>query len=575
MAHTSTASCPLINGITVDFKKFKTNIESAEIRIGKSPLRIDERKGRKSLQHTFSPPMMLSPGDKYSLCMEYIDKCLCLEMRTERTILEADDILHAYSASKFRRAYIKFHKNIRIIINLSKNTTTETEQFGPPDESLELPPTTSEIFQRCPRFRILVAGKSGVGKSTLIHRVFGVETVLASHDKPGEVSIDKEFVSPQNDRLVIHDSKGFEPGEADNIKIVQDFMERRRAMPDLKDQLHAVWLCFEIPRAGGRLLETGTEEFLTLKRSGMLGNVPIIVVFMKYDMLIDRMERTLEESSINGLSDEAIEELVKNKADAELHDTCIGPLERFVGSDTPHATISAAIDYEETLIHLIQITENCVAQRSAPQAAVITSIAQRIQPGLKIRASIEAGKRRYRKTLSLCTILMKHKMRDCLHVLHTDIVMVWNFRDPYDHLHGPEFREMMMKMVEVGSTKGYRHFSLGHSVLQRFMTYIVDLTLVLQTLYVVSESQEVTRRAINLAVKSYIVSPMSKEVRIRIQDYDRQLTILERMDRDTLNKLAEVMQFFSIDAVQVSELAYLSLDEPLQIAMAQHSIVFS
>ncbi|KAG2104324.1 uncharacterized protein F5147DRAFT_762082 [Suillus discolor] len=568
MTHTSMTSYPLIDGIIVDFKKFKTNIESAEILwVGKSPLRIDERKGRKSLHHTFSPPMMLSPGDTFSLCMEYIDKCLCLEMRTERTILEADDILHAYSASKFRRAYIKIHKKIRIIINLSMNTTTETEQFGPPDESLELPPTTSEIARIHPRFRILIAGKTGVGKSTLTYLIFGVKTTIIAHDKPGEANIDHEFISPQDDRFVIHDSRGFEPGEEDNLKIVRDFIERRRNMSP-EHQLHAIWLCFEIPRAGGRLLETGTEEFLTWARNGMLGNG--------------------KRTSIDGLSNKAIEELVKKKAEAELEDTCIGPLNQFAGPDIPHVTtsgscmplkcnIAAAIDYEETLTDLIQITENCVAQHSASEAAVMTSfrVAQRVHPGLKIEASIMVGKMRYRKTLSLCTIFMKHKMRDCLYVLHTDIVMVWNFHDPSGHLHSPEFREMMMKMVEVGSTKGYRHFSLGHSVLQRFMTYIVDLTLVFQTLYAVSESQEVTRRAINLAVKSYIASPMSQEVRIRIQDYVRQLTILERMDRDTLDKVVEVMQFFSIDAVQVSELAYLSLDEPLQIVMSQHSIVFS
>ena len=30
-------------------------------------------------------------------------------------------------------------------------------------------------------------------------------------------------------------------------------------------------LCFEIPRAGGRIFETGVEEFLKLKTSGKLG----------------------------------------------------------------------------------------------------------------------------------------------------------------------------------------------------------------------------------------------------------------------------------------------------------------
>ncbi|KAG2124757.1 hypothetical protein BD769DRAFT_1739285, partial [Suillus cothurnatus] len=99
------------------------------------------------------------------------------------------------------------------------------------------------------------------------------------HDKPGEVSIDHEFTSLQNKRFVLHDSKGFKPGEKDNLTVVRDFIDRRRAMPDLKNKLHAIWLCFEIPRAGGRLLETGVEQFLTSKHKGELGNIPIIAVF--------------------------------------------------------------------------------------------------------------------------------------------------------------------------------------------------------------------------------------------------------------------------------------------------------
>jgi len=326
--------------------------------------------------------------------------------------------------------------------------------------------------------------------------------------------------------------------------------------------LHAIWLCFQIPSTGGRFLDTATEEFLTWARSGILGNVPIIAVFTKYDILIDRMELSLDETSIDGLSDEAIRERAKDNAEVDLRDTCIAPLEQFAGPGILHATTSAERGYEETLIHLIELTERHVAEHSASEAAVMTSVARRMQPRRNIKASIEAGKTRYRKTLSLGTIFMKHKMRDRLYVLHTDIVNVWELRDPHNYLLSPEFRALMIKTVEVGSTKGYRYFSLGPSGLQRFMSYIVDLTLVLQTLYLVSESHEVTRRAIKLAVNSYSTSPMSKDVRNRIQDYDSRLTILERMDRDTLNKLAEVMQFSSIDEIQVPERVDLSLDEP-------------
>lgn len=164
-------------------------------------------------------------------------------------------------------------------------------------------------------------------------------------------------------------------------------------MPTLKHQLHAIWLFFEISCAGGCLLETGAEELLTLKSSGMLGNIPVIVVLTKYDKLVDRMDRTLDETSLIGLSDKVIRGLAKNKAEAELQEICIRPLEKFAARDIPHVATSTHEGYQETLTHLIQITENCVGQHCALEAVVMTSIAQRVDPELKMMASIEVGKR--------------------------------------------------------------------------------------------------------------------------------------------------------------------------------------
>jgi hypothetical protein len=86
------------------------------------------------------------------------------------------------------------------------------------------------------------------------------------------------------------------------------------------------------------------------------------------------------------------------------------------------------------------------------------------------------------------------------------------------------------------------------------MSYIVSLTFVLRTLYIVSENQELTRRAIKLAAVSYLESPMSREVTTQIQEYVRGLKLLERADRDTLDKIFELMQLFDINAEQDSEL---------------------
>jgi hypothetical protein len=58
--------------------------------------------------------------------------------------------------------------------------------------------------------------------------------------EPGEADIEKEFTSPENNLLVLHDSKGFEAGNENTSNAVNTFIRRRRESHP-KEQLHAVW----------------------------------------------------------------------------------------------------------------------------------------------------------------------------------------------------------------------------------------------------------------------------------------------------------------------------------------------
>ena len=62
-----------------------------------------------------------------------------------------------------------------------------------------------------------------------------------SENTRGEADIDREFSSPTNERFVVHDSLGFETADEQKMDIVKQFVARRKAMPQLKDQLHAIW----------------------------------------------------------------------------------------------------------------------------------------------------------------------------------------------------------------------------------------------------------------------------------------------------------------------------------------------
>lgn len=58
---------------------------------------------------------------------------------------------------------------------------------------------------------------------------------------PGIHDIDKALTVLSNDRIVIHDSQGFEAGEGNTVQKILEFINRRCNMPALADRLHAIW----------------------------------------------------------------------------------------------------------------------------------------------------------------------------------------------------------------------------------------------------------------------------------------------------------------------------------------------
>jgi hypothetical protein len=57
-----------------------------------------------------------------------------------------------------------------------------------------------------------------------------------------EANINAGYTSDENAFLVLHDSKGFEPGDTTTFDIVSNFIkERRKEGLALKDRLHAIW----------------------------------------------------------------------------------------------------------------------------------------------------------------------------------------------------------------------------------------------------------------------------------------------------------------------------------------------
>ncbi|KAJ7740165.1 hypothetical protein B0H16DRAFT_1274426, partial [Mycena metata] len=267
-----------------------------------------------------------------------------------------------------------------------------------------------------------------------------------SHRTPGVHNIDKPFSFPQNDRIIIHDSQGFEPGEEGNIQTVSDFIDRRSKMPALADQLHAIWVCAEIPFAGGRLFEKGVERILVEYR----GNLPIIVVFTKLDVLREdlgnKLEKQLEQQG---------QEMDDNKFEAELdtivastvQDLCFKPLCALTLSEPPKwVATSVPTDprYKTTIADLVNLA---LELTKIENVWIEMAIAQRSNAQASIDASIRVGRKRYWRGL-ISDIFLGLTMRSVLEVLQKDIVNVWNMHDPEKHLQKPEFLALLSVLVE-------------------------------------------------------------------------------------------------------------------------------
>ncbi|KAI5993827.1 hypothetical protein F5J12DRAFT_423663 [Pisolithus orientalis] len=114
----------------------------------------------------------------------------------------------------------------RLIITLGLSSSIVSDNAGSGRDPNFLQPTAEKLLNLFPRCRILVIGQPGVGKSTLFNRVFGIEQASAENFEPGQADIEKELVSPQNDRLVLHYSDGFNPAVDANCEGVKSFIKK-------------------------------------------------------------------------------------------------------------------------------------------------------------------------------------------------------------------------------------------------------------------------------------------------------------------------------------------------------------
>ncbi|KAG9308404.1 hypothetical protein JVU11DRAFT_11892 [Chiua virens] len=209
-----------------------------------------------------------------------------------------------------------------------------------------------------------------IGKSSLIKKAMGVECESCDTTR-GETNIEHEYIAKLDPRFIVHDSRGFEAAEKQNVEDAQKFVQERVSKPDLEDQLHAVWLCLEIPYAGARLIESAGEKFLK-GRKEILGNIPLIVVFSKHDLLVNLIEVESSQAKITLSKEEWQAEY-----DRLLKMRCLVPIEKKAGGPVPHVEVSSRDGYEMTLEKLRNETVKLIQTYIKNEPALNAAMARR------------------------------------------------------------------------------------------------------------------------------------------------------------------------------------------------------
>ncbi|KZS86455.1 hypothetical protein SISNIDRAFT_447490 [Sistotremastrum niveocremeum HHB9708] len=361
------------------------------------------------------------------------------------------------------------------------------------DSNEHLPSYLDLRTERCERFRILLCGKSGVGKSSLVSKVFG-EGLLdreVSDYTPGVHDIDHEITSEQNRRVILHDSRGLESGSSENLDTIRHFLKRRRNA-GLSERLHVIWrvlqYCVEVPTSGERPFEGGDIRFFKdLKKQGKAG-ASVIIVFTKYDRLLySEQDHKQQDLIAEGVpppqaarsAREASVTLARGKFEACL---------QVMKSELPKiwdAYCRVSKDDAKSIHELIGCTTISLKQSSQ----ILWATAQKHDVGLKLSGSSQAsgnfeleeehgsfsssmhrmGTRLWGTPASIDTSLDRnvassvrvgrnhhlgalfasaiplHGVRrittlNVLRLIHRDIVRIWNFSDPEGVLDGALFR---------------------------------------------------------------------------------------------------------------------------------------
>ncbi len=140
-------------------------------------------------------------------------------------------------------------------------------------ENINIQELIDKAIEERGHVNILIAGRSGVGKSTLINAIFEGDLAKVGQGKP--VTQDTEEITAEGSPFTIFDTRGLEmAGYTETLKQLKEFVSERKRQTDATKHIHIAWLCIQE--------ENRRVEDAEIQLHEMLADyVPLITVITK------------------------------------------------------------------------------------------------------------------------------------------------------------------------------------------------------------------------------------------------------------------------------------------------------
>lgn len=135
----------------------------------------------------------------------------------------------------------------------------------------------AEKIKNLKTLNIIVAGKTGVGKSTLINAVFREKLAKTGIGRP--VTDHMRKITKKGIPLSIYDTRGFELGKEIQDQVKKEVIEtisKGIATKDVNKSIHCIWYC--INTASNRVEPEEIQWIKELTKENQITQVPIIIV---------------------------------------------------------------------------------------------------------------------------------------------------------------------------------------------------------------------------------------------------------------------------------------------------------